>query len=168
MASQRLKLFSCAIPRRRSRVTRPIRPAARELQRDHAADPPGRLIDNPQQGNVVNRTADQAQIGEGIFDLFPIVKALSSYQPVGYVEAPQLFFEDPGLKVGAIQHSDLALRLTQQIEDPPGHETGLDPRICGNKEGNQIPPLTLCPKFLGSTIGVAGDHRAGSIEDDLC
>ena len=59
------------------------------------------LVDDPLEGEVVGRLGDQAEIGEGVADLGPLVEAEAADDLIGEADGDEALLELAGLELGA-------------------------------------------------------------------
>ena len=72
------------------------------------ADAARRDVDHPVERDLIRRVVDQAQEGDHILDFAPAVEPLRAHQPVGQPRLQEGFFNDAGLRVGAVHHGAVA------------------------------------------------------------
>ena len=77
--------------------------------------PRGGRVDDALQGHRVVRIAHQAQVAEHVLDLGALVKAEAADHGVADVVAAQRFFNQPRLRVGAIENGAAAVLAVSPI-----------------------------------------------------
>ncbi len=73
-------------------------------------------VDDTFESEVVGRRIDQAQIGERIANLGPLVEARSADHPIGQAEGDEPVFELAHLKRGAYEDRDLVERMARPLQ----------------------------------------------------
>src|SRR5439155_24991439 len=65
-------------------------------------------VDDAPEGDLVVGVHQDAQVGEHVIDLAPVVDARPAGDDVGDVPADELLLDHPALGVGAVEHGDVA------------------------------------------------------------
>ncbi len=66
-------------------------------------------IDDPTQGFFILGIDGQAQVSNQVFDFLALVKRQTSKNLVGNIVTAQVFFHDPTLGIGAVQHGNVGV-----------------------------------------------------------
>ncbi len=75
------------------------------------ADATCRIVDYAAQGFVVVWVCGEAEIGDGVFDLFALVERQTSVDAVGYVAFAQRFLKASALGIGSVENGEFVERV---------------------------------------------------------
>ena len=147
---------------------------AAQLLRLGQQQPPGRLADAarrlvqyPQERQVVARVPEQAQIGHQVLDLGALVEAHAADQLVGQAAPHHLLFESARLGVGAHQDGGLRQRRVRQLLEGGHQPARLVALVAAAVELWRLATLELGPQPLGAAPLVVLDKRRGGVENRL-
>jgi len=113
---------------------------------------------------------DQAQVGQQVADLAPVVEAGRPDQAVGHPGPAEGFLQGAGLGVGAVHDRALAGGVaTFLVEAQDGVEdvAGLVVLVVGFVERDRLALAPPGEQPLGRAVGVGGDHGRGRVQDRL-
>ncbi len=131
------------------------------------ADAAARHVDDALEGEVVGRLAHQAQIGERVADLLPLVKPRPADHAIGQRERNEPVFELARLEPGAHQDRDFAERLplTLQRLDLVADPAGLLLGVPQPAHHNFVAGLGAGPQGLAEPPAIMGDDAGRGGED---
>ncbi len=130
------------------------------------ADPARRLVEDPGEREAVARVAQQAQVGDEVLDLGPLVETHPADERVGDLLLEELVLEGAGLGVGAHQHGEIGEAvLGGESAQRAGHPAGLVPLVGGAVEGDPGAGSGVGPEPLAAAVPVLRDDRVGGRED---
>ncbi len=142
-------------------------PCAELLER-RRADLPPRYVDDAQEGRVVIRIGDDAQVREHVLDLGAIEKRGPAGHRVGDFEGTQRLFERPRLEVAPIQHREvapLAAAFHAHTHDFHGDPICFVGAVAGHEDANAVAGSVGAPQTLIEQVGVVGDESVGGRQD---
>ncbi len=146
-----------------------LRPAAQLL--DAAlADASRRHVDHPQEADGIEGVVNQAQVGQEVLDLAPLVEAGAAHQAIGDAAADEGLLEGAGLGVGAVHDGEGARRVGVVLGERLhlfGHEGRLLLFVVGLAHHHPRATLVLRPQALLLALAVDADDVVGRIEDGL-
>ena len=129
----------------------------------------GNVEDAAQRHRVV-RVRHSAQVGERVPDLPPLVEPDAADDLVGQPDPDEHLFQDPGLRVGAVEHRHVA-RLGQGFVAEPvdllRDELGLIVLVVGDVADDLRAIAAVGPQPLRLAVGVAGDDGVRRGQDGL-
>ena len=134
------------------------------------ADAPPRRVDDPGEGDLVGGVDEQAEVGDRVLDLRPLVELGPADHLVGKLEAHQRVLQHPAHRVGPIEDRDLgALHplLLGEAADLAGHPARLLVLVGQLGELHRLAVGAFGPEPLGPALAIALDHRVGGGEDRL-
>ena len=131
------------------------------------ADAAPRQVDDPLQGQIVVGLADDAEIGDRVADLGPLVEARAADHPVGDAQLDEPLLEGAGLEAGPDQHRRLAELAALPLPglDLVGDEGGLLLVVPQAGDLDLLALLALGPQRLAVPAAVARDHARGRAQD---
>ena len=142
-----------------------------ELAHAGVADAALGHVEHALDTDLVGRVDDGAQVRHRVLDLAPVVEASAAHHLVRHAQADERLFHHAGLRVGAVEHRDLApllLIVVVQRLDGAGHPRALVVLVVGVVAHDRVAGAQLAPQVLGAARRVVGDDRVGGVEDDLC
>ncbi len=124
-------------------------------------------IDHALEGGVVGAARDQAKIGERVLDLRPLEEAQTPVNAIRHAGIQEGFFEDPRLRVGAVQHGYLAPRAAaiHPFADAVDHEVGFIALVERGVKFYAVAVRAAGPQVLAEAAGIVGDERVGGLEN---
>ena len=66
------------------------------------------IVDDSEEGFVVVRVGNEAEIGKNVFDFLSLIEGLSAIDLIGHTDRLQCFLKGAALCVGAVEHGNLA------------------------------------------------------------
>ena len=134
------------------------------------ADPAPRGVDDSREGDQVGGVDQQAEVGDRVLDLGPLVELGAADHLVGQLEADQRVLEHPAHRVGPVEDRDVlaphALLLAEAL-DLARHPARLLVLVAQLGEPHRLTAGDLGPEPLRPPLAVALDHRVGGREDRL-
>ena len=127
-----------------------------------------RVVDNPQQAQIVRRVIDDPQVGKHILDFRPVKESGAADDPVGNAVAFQRKFHGVGLGVGAVQDGkvpEILIRLLGQ--NLPGHIVGFRTFVGGLVNRHRVSGAVVRPQLLPFPSHIVGNYGVGGIENGL-
>ena len=134
--------------------------------------------DGAQKSRIVVGVDQKPQPGAEVFDLGPVKKALAARDLVGHVGGAQLFLEDAGQVVGAVQDGEVGVldlaagavvghraALGTQAQDEGQRTLGLVLFAVAFDQSNRFTGAVFAPQLFLEQFGVAGDHVVGRAQD---
>jgi len=111
----------------------------------------------------------QAYESKHVLDLFARVEAGRTDQTIGNVVPDEALLQRARLCVGAVHNGDVAMGVaaSQQPERLFGNEIGLFLFVVGLVEREGLTAFFLREQVFGRAVGVLGNDRLGSVEDNL-
>src|SRR5438128_7612854 len=107
------------------------------------------------------RVKSKFQIGDDVAHLHAFVEGEAADDIVSQPCAPQCFFKDARLSVGAIEHSGAYVRLrAAMLLNLPGDEARLRVRVVCLIIAYALACRVRCPESLALTLRVVFDDRA--------
>ncbi len=138
---------------------------APERRRTHA--PTGR-VHAAAEGGQIEGVLHQAQIGEKILHLLPLVELHAADELVGDVQRPQRVLDLAALPVGAVEHGHARLAVPLALgKDHARQPLRLGAAIVRQLEDQPLALTAIRPQRLAQTLRVVGDDRAGRVQDAL-
>ena len=133
-----------------------------------AADAACRRVDDAQQAHRIDVGGRQLQVSHQVLDLGALIETETADDVVLASVAAQGFLDLPGLRVGAVEHRRVVLRVGGQVLfDGVGDEQrlvlGIEPRV----EADALPRGGFGPEFLALARLVVLHHGAGRRQDVL-
>ncbi len=136
------------------------------LQR-RLADAAARHVDDALEGEIVGGLVDQAEVGERVADLLPLVEARAADNPIGQADLDEALLELAGLE--ARPHEDrglrellaLALQRFDLVTDPARLLLGIPDRA----QPHLLALVGLGPERLAEPALVVSDQPGRSRED---
>ena len=125
------------------------------------------LVDDPFEGEVVGRLGDQAEVGEGVADLGPLIEAKAADDLVGEADGDEPLLELAGLELGADEDGAV-------VERTAAAEVRLDLLADAARflrpvpDADDLDPVALVdlgPQRLAEPAGIVGDEAGGGGED---
>ena len=135
-----------------------------------AADAPPRRVDDPREGDLVGGVDEQAEVGDRVLDLGPLVELGAADHLVGELEADQRVLQHPAHRVGPVEDRDVLAPhplLLAEALDLARHPARLLVLVGQLRELHRLAAGALGPEPLRPTLAVALDHRVGGGEDRL-
>ena len=131
--------------------------------------PAARGGDGTPERDVVARIHGEAQIGEEILDLAPLVEAHTTHDDVGDARAPERVLEHARLRVGPVEDRHVAVleALGVQRAHGLGDPARLLALVPGAIDLGGLSLRVLRPQPLVTPRAVVGDDRGGDVEDAL-
>ena len=131
------------------------------------AHAPGRQVDHPVEGGIVVPVGNKTQVGQRILDLGALEEPQSAINPVGDLRGEQRLFENPGLRVGPVQHRRLVAPMSSHevFADAVDHEVRFVVFVERGIERDGFPGLAFGPQILSHPHRVVGDDGVGGVED---
>ncbi|VVN29037.1 hypothetical protein PS647_04769 [Pseudomonas fluorescens] len=140
---------------------------AQLLQRGRA-DLAARHVDHPQEGVVVVRVHDQAEVGHQVLYFLATEKAVAAGQAIRHLVVLQFQLDQLGLVVAAIQDREIAVRAVGaqvQAEDFHGHALGLGVLVAAPDHADLVAVAHFTPQLLFEFVGVVRDQHVGAAQD---
>ena len=131
------------------------------------ADAARRKIHHAQERAVVLGTRDQAQISERVLDFHALEKAQAAVDAVGNAGREQRMLQNARLRVGAVEHADLAPRQAIAMErlDFLGQPVGLVAVGLRLVDAQRLAVPGGGPQVLAQALPVVGNQRVGRIQN---
>ena len=131
------------------------------------ANAAGREIDHAQEGRVVVRIAEQAQVGQRVLDFLALEEAQAAIDLVRHTLGEQFVFDDPRLRVGAVEHGNLRRRhaVAHQFADFLDHEARLVEVGIGFESADRLALAGVGPQVLAQALAVVLDDGVGGGQD---
>jgi len=135
-----------------------------------AADAAPRRVQNALEGEIVGRLIEEAQIGERVADLLPLVKPRSADHTIGQRQRDKPIFELAGLKAGAHQNRDFTQRVPLSLQRldfvacPAGFLLGIPHRA----HDDLFALIRVGPQGFAEAPTVLRDHAARRPENVRC
>ena len=126
-------------------------------------------VEDAAQVDGVGRVGDDAQVGERVLDLAPLVEARAADDLVGQADPHEHLLDGTALRVGAVEHGDVA-RLDAVLGegvDLLGDEGRLVVLVVADVAGDHRAVAGVGPEVLGPAALVAGDDGVGGPQDAL-
>ena len=134
------------------------------------ADAAGGNVDDAFEADAIVRVVDQAQIGQYVLDLAPLVEAHPTHQDIGRRLADKGLFHRARLRVGAVHHGKIFIVQTvlhpQQL-DLFQDIVSLVALVVGLENFDTASSALVGMQSLGRTIAIVVDDRAGGIKNIL-
>ena len=114
--------------------------------------------------------SNEAQVGEHVLDLAPLVEARAAHEPVRQALGDEALLDRAGLGVRAVHHGHVAETDAGRAREPlhlRGDERGLFLLVVGLVDDDRVPLPLLGPEVLVLALGVVGDDLLGAVEDRL-
>ena len=131
------------------------------------ADAARREIDDAQQRAVIFLVGDQAQVSQCMLNFLALEKAQAAINPIRHAGGEQSMFDNPRLRVGAIEHGDVGQRrafAAQAAHFVDDVRRFLE--IGGGLEHPQRFALGVRrPQAFAEALAVVPDQRIGGVED---
>ncbi len=126
-------------------------------------------VEDAAEADGVARVMDNAQIGDDVLDLAPLVEPRRPDQPVGHPRADERLFQRAGLGVGAVHHraAVAVIALQHQVLNGIDDGVGLVALVVCFAHDELGPALAFGEELLGHVVGVALDDAHSRVEDDL-
>jgi hypothetical protein len=149
------------------------------------AHPPLGLVQHPLDRHLVDRVDDRPQVGDRVLDLLAVVEPGAAEHPVGDADPHELLFQDPALRVGAVEDGDVApaqaatvaaavpgvghLHVVGVVEvgHLAGDPLGLVDLVVGVIADDGVAGPLVGPQLLRLAADVVGDDGVGGVEDGL-
>ncbi|MNU35255.1 hypothetical protein D3C71_238520 [compost metagenome] len=132
------------------------------------ADFPAWHVDHAQEGVVVIRVDDQAEVGHQVFHFLAAEEAVAAAQAVRHLVVLQLQFDQLGLVVAAIKDGEIAVRTVGaqvQAEDFHGHALGFGVLVAAPDHADLVAVAHFTPQLLFEFVGVVRDQHVGAAQD---
>ena len=125
------------------------------------------LVDDAAERDVVVRIDQRAHVGDQILDLLALVELLAAVDAIRHAAAHERLFQHARLRVGAVQHGDLAgpVAVGDQLARHRGHERRLVALIQRVVQRDALALARLGPQRLLLAPAVVGDDLVGRVED---
>ena len=139
-----------------------------ELFQGGGADLPSRHVDHPQEGVVVVRVDQQAEVAHQVLHLLAGEEAGAAGQAIGNLVVLQLQLHQLGLVVAAVEDGEVAVRaLGAQVlgEDFQCHPLALGLLVARADHADLVAMAHFRPQLLLEHVGVVGDEDVGALED---
>ena len=151
-------------------VQRATQAARRVLQHLNAArtNAARRKVDHPHEAGVVLRVLEQAQVRQRVLDLGALKKAQPAIHAVGHSSVEQGRFDDPALRVAAVQHGDF-LALETVVFDQLAdffHRPARFKQVAGRLvHAHRFARPLVCAQVLSQAPGVVVDQVVGGVQN---
>ena len=127
-------------------------------------------VHDPLKGQIIFRADHEAEIGHGITNFQPLVKARATDDAIGQANGEETILKGAHLMAGAHENGDfLGANRTQSaranakrldlLTDP----TGLLLAIPVADQTHRRAVLAFCPQLLAKTLRIARNHRRGGL-----
>ena len=128
-----------------------------------------RRADGPAERRVVERVHHEAQVGDDVLDLAPLVEAHAPHDQVRDARPPERVLQHPGLGVGPVEDGDVAVlhALATKGADGLRHECRLLVLVPRPVDRRPLALPVVGPEPLVLPGGVVGDDGGGDVEDAL-
>ena len=139
-----------------------------ELFQGRGADLAARHVDHPQEGVVVVRVDQQAEVTHQVLHLLAGEEAGAAAEAIGNLMVLQLQLHQLGLVVAAVEDREVAVRaLGAQVfgEDFQGHPFALGVFVAAADHADLVAHAHLAPQLFLEGVGVVGDQGVGAFED---
>ena len=134
------------------------------------ADAAARRVDDPREGDLVGGVDQQAEVGDRVLDLRPLVELGPADHLVGQLEADQRVLEHPAHRVGPVEDGDVLAPHPLLLAEPldlPRHPARLLVLVGELAQLQRLAAGELGPEPLRPPFAVALDDRVGGGEDRL-
>ena len=139
-----------------------------ELFQGRRADFPARHVDHPQEGVVVVRVHDQAEVGHQVLHFLAAEEAVAAGQAIRHLVVLQLQLDQLGLVVTAVQDREIAVRpvgAQVQGEDFDGHALGFGVFVAAADHADLVAVAHLAPQLFFELVRVVRDQHVGAAQD---
>ena len=127
-------------------------------------------VHHARERHRVARVDAEAQVGEHILHLAPVVEAQAADQLIRDAAPEEHLLEGPGLRVGAIEHSAFGERdslATDEILDLRADRDRLLAFVVDRDEPDRFADALLGPELFLRALAVVADHRVRDVENRL-
>ncbi len=123
-------------------------------------DPTGGEINDAQEGGVVIRIAEQAQIGQRMLDLLALEEAQAAINLVGNILGKQFVFEHPRLRIRAVENRHLRRRnaVAHQLTDFINDKTRFVEIGISFKGTDRLAIARIGPQIFTQTLTIIFDQ----------
>ena len=130
-------------------------------------DAAGRVVDHPQQAQVVAGVVDDAEVRQHVFDLRPLEEAEAAHHAVGDAVALEGHFHLVGEGVHAVEHRAVPPLppLAIGFQELGGDVHALFPLVPGGVEADLFPLAVVGPEVLALAPPVVADDGIGGLQD---
>jgi hypothetical protein len=144
--------------------------AGRVLQHLDAAraDAARRKVDHAQKAGVVVRVLQQAQVGQRVLDFGALKEAQAAVHAVGHGGVEQGRFDDPALRVAAVEHGNLLALQAVALHQLPNlidHPLRLGQVGAGLVHAHGLARALRGAQALAQAAAVVADELVGRVED---
>ena len=132
-------------------------------------DPPGRVVEDAHQPQVVGGVVHRAQVGQHVLDLRPVEEPGAADDAVGHAVALEGLLNLVGLGVHPVEHCVVlpAAALGEIPQDLGRHVLGLVALVHGGVDLDLVAGGVVGPQLLALAALVVADHRVGGPQDVL-
>jgi hypothetical protein len=126
-----------------------------------------RGVDHPQEGVVVVRVHQQAQVGHQVLDFLAAEEAVAAGQAIRHLVVLQLQLDQLGLVVAAVEDGEVAVRAVGaqvQVRISMATRSARLPR-CAADHADLVAVPHLAPQLLFERVRVVGDQHVGAAQD---
>lgn len=128
-----------------------------EFFQGRGADFPARHVDHPQEGVVVVRVHDQAEVGHQVLHFLAPEETVAATQAVRHLVVLQFQLDQFGLVVAAIEDREIAVRAVGaqvQAEDFHGHALGFGVLVAAADHADLVAVAHFTPQLLFEFVGL--------------
>ncbi len=129
---------------------------------------PARHVDHAQEGVVVVRVHDQAEVGHQVFHFLAPEEAVAAGQAIGNLVMLQLQFDQLGLIVTPVQDREIAVGpvgAQVQAEDFHGHALGFGVFVAAADHADLVAVAHFTPQLLFEFVRVIRNQYVGAAQD---
>ena len=130
-------------------------------------DAAGRVVDHPQQAQVVAGVVDDAEVRQHVFDLRPLEEAEAAHHAVGDTVALEGHFHLVGEGVHAVEHRAVPPLppLAIGFQELGSDVHALLPLVPGGVEADLFPLAVVGPEGLALAAHVVLDDTVGGVQN---
>ena len=129
-----------------------------------------RRVDDAEEGNVILRVDEAGDGGEDILDFAPVEETFAANEPVGDFHAAEVFLEETGLRIHAVDHRELLPRDPACVTDRArltDHKFGLCFIIGHSHHMHRISAWDGTPEVFHAAARVVFDEAVGCGENGI-
>ena len=135
------------------------------------ADAPARHVDDAAQRQIILPVLDGLEIGQDVPDLPALIEVGPSDDVVGHRMVEELFLQESGLGIGAIEHRDVPVVEARRVTQLPVHVLRHEGRLLRRRgkapiaKGLSLAPVG--PEGFFLSILIVPDNGIGGVENVL-